>query len=95
MFLMCSIHYVVTFDPAQEFLMEVDSKKANPGKGGMKLLSKIFTDEELSTCCYKNTNGRCSKQELDQKRVKLHKSKSVYIYILYCFARHIICRCSS
>ena len=62
-------------DDLLEHLMEVDSEKNDPGKGALKLMDKDFTNEEMSSCCYKDVNRRCVKPALDPERVKLLESK--------------------
>ena len=63
--------------------MEVDSERANPGKGALKLMDRLFSSEELANCCYKNISGRCAKPELDKKQVKYLESKCSIITNIY------------
>ena len=56
-------------------LSGVDPKRSDPGKGALKLMNKLFTDDEMSQSCYSNAHGRSTKQELDRKRKAVLEGK--------------------
>ena len=65
-------------DDLLEHLRNVDGEKKDPGKGALKLMDKVFTDEEMSSHCFKKANGRGEKPALDQARVKRLKRKYMH-----------------
>lgn len=47
------------------------AKQVDPGKAALKLMDVLFTDEEMSSSCFKPGSRRSCKPALDEYRVKL------------------------
>ena len=48
---------------------KVDPSRKDPGKGALKLMDEIFSDEEMASSCYRKLSPRFVKPGLDEKRV--------------------------
>ena len=65
-----------------QILKVEDFGRKDPGKGALKLMDVLFTDDELSSCCYKRISKRFAKPGLDNKRVKMLEGGLVHDLIL-------------
>ena len=54
-----------------QVLKTEDYDRKDPGKGALKLMDVLFTDDEMASSCYKRSSRRFVKAGLDEKRVKL------------------------
>ena len=54
-----------------DLLKEEDGDKRNPRNGALTLMNLFFSDEEMSSRCFKKLNKRFVKPGLDERKVKL------------------------